>query len=256
MLDVLAAEWLKLRTARSTWYCLGVVVLIVGLMALLAWYAAGVWDGLPPERRARFGLASLPDLACWVAFLVMGVLGVLAITSEYSTGMIRATLTVTPRRRDVLLAKAGVVAALALVTGEATGFAAFAAGRLIIGDRPIHGQETHIARILTMGLVVMVFALLGFCAGAVLRSTAGSIVVVAGLWHVVPVLLHMLPAPWSGRVSSFMPGALVDEIAGTGGGLTMYGTMLPVAGALAVLAAYVAVPIGAALIVVARRDVP
>ncbi|MCO6004944.1 ABC transporter permease [Actinoallomurus purpureus] len=256
MTDTLAAEWLKLRTARSTWYCLGGVALIVGLMALLAWYSAGAWDGLPPARRAAFALTPLPDLACWVANLVMGVLGVLAITSEYSTGMLRATLMVVPRRRTVLAAKAGVVGAVALVTGEAAGFATLAAGRLIIGDRPIQGQETHVGRIVTMGVLVMVFALIGLGVGTLLRSTAGAIVVVAGLWHIVPVLLQLLPEPWHDRIGSLMPGALVDEIAGTGGQHTIYGTGLPPAAAVMVMAAYIAVPLGAAGIALARRDVP
>lgn len=254
MIDVLASEWLKIRTARSTWYCLGVVALIVGLMAALAGYAAGVWDGLPPERRATFELGSLPELACWVSYLVMGVLGVLAITPEYSTGMIHATFTAVPRRRVVLLAKAVIVAAVALAAGQTAGFASFAASRLIIGDRPIHGPETHLTKILTTGLLVMVFALIGLGVGALLRSTAGAIVVVAVLWHVVPIILQTLPAPWHDRLTSLLPVTLPDEIAGTGGQHSIYGTMLPPAAAFAVMAAYVAVPLGAAAIVIARRD--
>ncbi|MCO5969614.1 ABC transporter permease [Actinoallomurus soli] len=256
MTDAFAAEWLKLRTARSTWYCLGVVALIAGLMALPAWYSARLWDGLPPARRASMEVSSLPEQACWAAYLVMGVLGVLAITSEYSTGMIRATLTAVPRRRTALVAKAGVVAVVALAAGEATGFTVLAAARLIIGDRPIHGQETHLGRILMSGVVVMVFALVGLSVGALLRSTAGAIVVVAGLWHIVPVLVHLLPAPWSDRFGSLMPAALVEEIAGSGGQNSIYGAGLPPAAAVAVLVAYVVVPLGAAGIALERRDVP
>jgi ABC-2 type transport system permease protein len=256
MVDVLAAEWLKLRTARSTWYCLGVVALIVALMALLAWYTATAWDGLPPARRAAVALTSLPDLACWVAFLVMGVWGVLSITAEYSSGMIRATLTVVPRRRTVLAAKTGVVGAVALVIGEAAGFVTLGAGRLIIGDRPIRGTETHVGRVVMDGVLVMVFALIGLALGALLRSTAASIVIVALLWHILPVLLRLLPAPWGDRVGSLMPVALVDEIAGTGGQNTIYGKALPPAAAVMVLAAYVVVPLGAAAIALSRRDVP
>jgi ABC-2 type transport system permease protein len=256
MIDILAAEWLKLRTARSTWYCLGLMALTVVLMAALAWYAVGVWDGLPPQRRADFYLSSLPDLACWVAFLIMGVLGVLAITPEFSTGMIRATLTVVPRRRTLLAAKACVVAVVALVTGETSGFATLAAARLIVGDRPMHGQETDIARIVTAGVVVMVFALIGLGVGTLLRSTAGAIVVVVGLWHIGPVLLRLLPAPWAERIGSLMPAALVEEIAGSGGQNSIYGKGLPPAVAVMVLAAYVAVLLGAAAFALTRRDVP
>ncbi|GAA0354027.1 ABC transporter permease subunit [Actinoallomurus spadix] len=256
MTDALAAEWLKLRTARSTGYCLGVVALFIALMAVLAWYAAHLWDGLPPARRSSMELSSLPELACWVDYLVMGVLGVLAITSEYSSGMIRATLTVLPRRRTVLAAKAGVVAVVALAAGEVTGFTVLAAARLIVGDRPIHGQEPHVGRIVTAGVVVMVFALLGLSLGTLLRSTAGAIVVVAGLWHIVPVLVQLVPEPWGDRLGSLLPAALVEEIAGSGGQNSIYGKGLPPAAAVAVLVAYAVVPLGAAGIALARRDVP
>ena len=250
-----ASEWLKLRTVRSTYYCLGVVALTVVLTAALAWYAAGVWDHLSPARRAHFALSSLPDLTGWVACLVMGVLGVLTITSEYATGMIRVTLTAAPRRRELVTAKAVVIAGVALGTGQAAGFATLAAARLIIGDRPIHGQRTDIPMVLATGLSVMVFALIGFGLGAVLRSTAGAIVALVAVWHIVPLLLRALPAPWDGRIGSLMPGALAGELAGTGGRDSIYGAMLPPLGALALMAAYIAMSVGAAAISIGRRDV-
>lgn len=257
MIDVLAAEWLKLRTIRSTYHCLGAMAVVVGLMAALALYAAHFWDGLPPAQRAHFALAPLPDLACWVAYLVMGILGVLTITSEYATGMIAATLTAVPRRRRVLLAKAVVVGAVALAAGQAAGFGSFAASRLIIGGRPIQGQEAHPGQVVVLGVLVMVFALVGLAVGELLRSTAGAIAVLAGLWYGLPVLLQALPSPWDRRVGSVMPAALADEIAGTGGGgrHSIYGTSLPPVAALIVLVAYAVVPLGAAVLAMERRDV-
>jgi ABC-2 type transport system permease protein len=253
------AEWWKIRSVRSTYYVLGVVLGAVVVAALLAWYAGNSWDHATPERRGQFSLGPMSELVAWVAQMLLAVLGVLAITSEYSTGMIRTSLTAVPRRGRLLAAKAAVVAAVALVVGEAATFVAFFASRQIIGNRPMRFYTSSVASqlplLLALGLSVMVFALVGLGLGVVLRSTAGAIVTVAALWYLLPAVASFLPAPWNERLASLMLMSLPRELAGeqSAGVAQMHGVLSPW-GALAVLAGYVALPLGAAALALRRRD--
>jgi len=116
MIGVLASEWLKLRSVRSTCWLIGVAAAGVLLAALLAWSGARLWDGLPPARRAQMAPMPVEQVVLPLVQLCLAVLGVLAITAEYATGMIRTSLVVVPRRLALLGAKAPVVAATGLGT--------------------------------------------------------------------------------------------------------------------------------------------
>ncbi|MDP9867738.1 MULTISPECIES: ABC transporter permease [Streptosporangium] len=255
MTDVLAAEWLKLRSVRSTWYVLGLVALAVPVAAFLALQGVNGWDGLPPERRTRFQAPPVEQVLLPLVQLCMGVLAVLSITSEYATGTIRASLAAVPRRRRVLAGKAVVVAGISLLGGLLFLAGAFAAGRAVVGDRPLSPgyvtpPEAEIPMLLASGLSVAVVALVGLGLGAVLRSAAGAIVTVSALLFVLPVVAALLPAPWGGRAGSVLlpdlAGQLVDHPSAVGD--------LPPLGALAVLAAYVVAALGAGAAVLTRRD--
>lgn len=255
MTDVLASEWLKLRSVRSTWYILGLVALAVPLVAFLTLQGVNGWDGLPPGRRARFQAPPMEQVLLPLVQLCMGVLAVLAIASEYATGMIRASLAAVPRRRTVLGGKAVITAGIALLGGLLFLFGAFAVSRAIVADRPMSPgyttpPEAEVPMLLASGLSVAVVALVGLGLGAVTRSAAGAIVAVSGLLFVLPVLAGLLPGPWSGRVGSVLPtnlaGQLVDHPSAVGD--------LPPLGALGVLVAYAVAALGAGTAVLARRD--
>ncbi|MGI5153699.1 ABC transporter permease [Microbispora sp. CA-102843] len=259
MIDALAAEWLKLRTLRSTSVVLGVIGVVVGLMALLAWYAVHLWEDLPPDQRDHLEVSSLPEVTHMLASLCLAVLGVLAFSGEYGTGMIRATFTVLPSRGRVLAAKTGVVAVVAFCTGLAAVLATYAAGRLVIGDRPIRGQSAEalsgqMPLFLAMSLSIAMFALLGLCLTAITRSAVAAIAVLVAVWYVLPIVGYNLPAPWDERIGSILPGALAGQLAGTGNPQSVGGALLSPLAALAVMAAYVAVPYGVAAVLLARRD--
>lgn len=258
MVEAVAAEWRKLRSVRSTYWVLSVTAAFTGLVLLLAVQMAHVWDGLPAEDRAKYLLRPLQELSAWAASLSLAVLGVLCITSEYRTGMIRTTLTACPRRRTLLLAKATVVGTVALAAGEAVTVGSFLGTRAVIGDRPFPDQQASIAHdlpgFLIAGTVVPVFALLGLSLGVLLRSTAGSLVSVVFLWHVLPLLVFHLPAPWNERIASFMPGGLPHQITGLSADDSIYGDLLPPGAATAVLIAYALVPLSLAAFVLIRRD--
>lgn len=104
MTDVLGAEWLKIRTARWARYILAVMVLFVCLMGLLAWFFIATWDRQSPDVQAHSSLGSLTDLTAWLASVCMAIFGMLSITSEYSSGMIRTTFVAVPQRLKLLAA--------------------------------------------------------------------------------------------------------------------------------------------------------
>jgi ABC-2 type transport system permease protein len=257
-MNIVAAEWRKARTTWVTTLVLAVIVGFVGLMCLLAWYAAATWDSLPPEGRERFAVSPLPDLTLWIVQLCLAVYGVLAITAEHRSGMIRTTFTVTPNRWAVLGAKVVVVGGIALVTTAVAVFGTSLLGRLIIGDRPIPGQpplgEDQTVVLLCMTASGVMFALFGLGIGAVLRSAAGAIAILVALWHILPLVAHNLPDPWSGRLGSVMLGALPGQLAGAGNDNSIYGALLSPAVAAVVMVLYAAVPLGLAGLAL-RRDV-
>lgn len=258
MIDTMAAEWLKLRSVRSTYILIGVVAAGAGAGLLLDWYGVRVWDGMAPDQRAHFALSDVAEVVAWVAQLCLALLGVLAVSGEYSSGMIRTTLTVVPRRATVLAAKASVVAAVALATGLAIPFLTYLLGRGIIGGRPIRGSSTatsdEVRLLLASGLLIAVFALVGLALAVVLRSAAGAIVTVVGLWYLLPIVALNLPAPWADRLTSVMLINLARELAGGKfEGATPLGLLSPAGAGITVLL-YVALPLAAATYLIRRRD--
>ncbi|GAA4395315.1 hypothetical protein GCM10023088_76890 [Actinomadura verrucosospora] len=253
-----AAEWRKLRSIRSTYWVLAATAAFTGFTVLLAVQMAHVWDGLAADRRDDLLLRPLQELSVWAASLCLAVLGALSVTSEYRTGMIRTTLTVLPRRSALPAAKAAVVGTVALVAGEAATVGSFLGTRLVIGDRPFPDQHASVAHdlpgFLIEGAAVPVFALLGLSLGVLLRSTAGTLVSVVFLWHVLPLLAFHLPRPWSERVGSVMPGGLPAQMAGLSADNSVYGDLLSPGAATGLLLAYALVPLGLAALVLARRD--
>jgi ABC-type transport system involved in multi-copper enzyme maturation permease subunit len=258
MIDAIAAEWIKLRSVRSTYILAGVVLAGVGPAVLLAFYAARAWDGASAEQRTHFALSDLPELIGWVGQLCMALLGVLAVTTEHGSGMIRTTFSVLPQRVTVLAGKAVVVGATALAVGIGVPMVTLAVTRPIIGDRPIRGSSTplpdELRLLLASGLLIAVFALLGLGLGAMIRSTAGAIVTVVALWYLLPIVALNLPSPWDDRMTSVMLLNLARQLAGGHYESSTPPGLLSPAGALVTMAAYVAVPLAISALLIRRRD--
>lgn len=253
-----AAEWRKLRSVRSTYGVLGTAVAFSLFVVLLAAQLARTWDGLGADDRAQVAIRPVLELAGWVGGLCLAVLGVLSVTSEYRTGMVRLSLTAVPGRGRFLAAKALVVGAVGLVAGQVTTVGVFLASRPAVGDRPIADQRAAVVEELpgfaVSGTSVAVFALLGLGLGVLLRSAAGAITGVVLVWHVLPTAVFQLPAPWDERVGSVMLSGLPAQISGRGAEPSIYGHLLPPVAASAVLAAYALVPLAAGALVLRRRD--
>ena len=252
MIDVLASEWIKSRSVRSTAAILAACAAIVAVGAVLTALMVRDWDGSPPDVRANFANADTSVIVLPLAQFCLAALSALVITSEYGSGMIRTSLVAVPRRRTVFAAKALVVAAVTLVVGQAVAFAAFATGRLIVGDRPPPlGFSTSAADALPgtvgAGMSITAVALVALGIGAVLRSTAGALMVIGALLFVLPMLAPLLPEPWDDRAAAAMVPSLAFEVTGgSGAAISLSEALVAVAYVVAALAA------GAAAIT--RRD--
>ncbi|MGW1976953.1 ABC transporter permease [Streptomyces sp. NPDC001889] len=257
--DVFAAEWLKLRTVRSTAHLLGTVAVAVALACVLAASIAGTWDGLSGAEREGVALSPLEPLVAVVAQIALAVLGTLTITSEYATGMIRTTVVAVPGRVRLLGAKAGVVGVTGLAAGLAGVFTTSWLTRAIVGDRPVpffSDESSHTPGLLfALSASVMALALLGLGLGALLRSTTGAVVTVVVLLYVGPLLTQHLPGPWGDRVTSLLPGSLPGQLAGTGNDDSVYGAVLPPWAAAAVLCLYALLPLAVAAVRMRGRDI-
>ncbi|HZR48316.1 MAG TPA: hypothetical protein VFB06_02245 [Streptosporangiaceae bacterium] len=249
-MNVVAAEWIKLRGVRSTYWTLLIAAgTAIGLSIVLAYAFATPQPkaGQTPPDPLLAGFASLE-----YAVLAVGVLGALTVTSEYSTGLIRTTLAAVPHRGALLAAKAAVVAAVTLVIGELAAWVSFFADQAILNGhhRGVSLSQPGVAgAVLADGLLLCVCALLGLGLGALIRHTAGAVAAVAGVMY-LPALLQALPAPWSDRFSRFTLITAAEQVTRHQPSLTEFAPAI----SLVVLLAWPAAALAAAAVVLTRRD--
>jgi ABC-2 type transport system permease protein len=250
------AEWAKLRTTR--WPRRNVILgAVLGLgVAVLVAFAVGVsYDDLTAAERADHDPTGPALAGAIVPGLFLTVVGVKAITTEYASGMIRLTLTATPRRGRVLAAKALAVASLAWAATAVAMAAMVLATQVILGayDAPgIQLGDADALRAVGMTwLLAPLLPILGFAAGVLCRGTAAALVSVLAL-ALAPSVLGMLPGWWQRNVLSLFPGPASDSL--TVGHIEPSDVYLhPVAAAL-VVAAWLAASLALARVVFARRD--
>jgi ABC-2 type transport system permease protein len=246
--DVLTSEWTKLRSTRSTyWTLLVAVVTPIVFSALVAVTLVNAGRHGPPLDPLLPGLLSQE-----YAVLAVGVLGVLAFSTEYSTGLIRTTFAAVPRRRAVLAAKAAVIGALTLVAGEVVAFASFALVQAVLSG---HHLGVSLSRpgvpgaVLADGLLLFVVATMGLGLGAIVRHTAGGIAALVGLIF-LPAILGVLPAPWGARIGRFTLLDAVRQVTALHPATDLFTPAL----SLLVLLAWPALTLLAAALLITRRD--
>ena len=200
-------EWLKLRSVRSTWWTLLVFsVGMIGLAVLVMIHQH--WATMSAADRASFDPTNDSYAGLAIGQLALGVLGVLAVTSEFSSGMIRATFAAAPRRPLVLAAKAAIVAAVTLVAGEILAFVAFGVGEAVLKSPAPHaslGQPGVLRAVLMAGAYPALIALIGLGLGALIRHTAGAISALVGVLFVLPLILVPLGTSIQNAAGQFMP---------------------------------------------------
>jgi len=204
---VLHAEWIKLRSLRSTYVTmLCAIALGTGLGFLDTTSVAHHWASMSAQDRAAFDPVGDSFTGLVFAQLAFGVLGVLAISTEYGTGMIRTTLAATPRRGTLFTAKALVLGAVALVLGEVFAFGTFLLGQAMLaaGHLDVSLTDPGVLRaVASAGLYLWVVAMVGYGVGALVRHTAGAIAVMFG------IIFLAWPAARALESWSYLPDKLV-----------------------------------------------
>lgn len=204
---VLRSEWIKLWTLRSTWFTLlAAVVGMVGIGYLVSYGGRRHYASMGLVERLTFDPTMHSLFGVYLAQLAIGVLGVLVITGEYATGMIRATLAAVPARLPVLWAKLAVFGSVALVLMLVGSFAAFLGGQKLLHPYGTTLSQPHVLRaVIGVALYLTVVALLAIGLGFLLRNTAGGIATLFGLLLVLPVLIRAFPSSWQDHVSPYLP---------------------------------------------------
>ena len=274
---VMNSEWIKFRSLRSTWWSIGAALLVsIGLGILfsdLRGHDIAQHGGFEPDQTA------LSLRGFYLAQLAVGVLGVLFVTGEYSTGMIRATLSAVPKRVPVWVAKTAIFAGVIFVITLVAAFIAFVGGQAVLSGYRIHagyifgsngaiigltqsgsgGWHTlgvplshpgSVRAIFGAALYMVGVGLLGLGCGFAVRNAGGAIAAVFGLILVLPLLAQALPSSLQQHIMKYLP-----LLAGTAGMNTVNegGQLSPWAG-LGVFALYVVAALAVGLVVLRRRD--
>ncbi|GAA1992597.1 ABC transporter permease subunit [Catenulispora subtropica] len=191
---MIKSEWIKLWSVRSSWWALYVAA--VGMIGIAAAYSLTIRTYQATPTQALQGAA--------FGQLAFGVLGVLAVSTEYSTGLIRTTFATVPRRRVVIAAKCGVLLAVLLVVGQVVAFAAFFTAQLLLGHRGVHfslGDRDMLISVLGSGCYMAFIGMFGFCVGVLLQKTTAA---VATFFGVVFVAMGVIP--------NLMPGSIKADV--------------------------------------------
>jgi ABC-2 type transport system permease protein len=249
---VIRSEWIKFSTLRSTWITLILsMVGTIGIGALASWGTNSRWSHMDAGEIAHFSAVTRSLFGVELAQLAVVVLGVLIITGEYATGMIRATLSAAPKRWPVLWGKLTVVSAVMFATSLIAAVVAFFVGQALLSSHGVGISSPHAVRaIVGAALYLTVIGVLAMGIGFAVRSTAGGIASAFGLLLVLPGLGNALPASWQPHLLPYLP---------SNAGSVIY-TLHPDSGSLGpwtglfVMCLWAAAAVGAGAFRLMRRD--
>jgi ABC-2 type transport system permease protein len=256
----LRSEFTKIRSVRSTrWTLLAMIVLTVGLGAI-ATYGQSKAHRAPYFDPTAWSLGGV-----WLTALLIGVVGTLVITSEYSTGMIRTSLTALPQRGLLLAAKITVLAAVVFVTGLIASLAAFFAGQAIMSSHHISTTIGHLGvvrAIIGAALYLTVAALLALGIGLLIRHTAAALATAVAVLFLLPIAGSLLPHELQDHVDKWLPTAAGAQIwtvnhaphLNSASPIGASGPMLSPGTGFAVFCGYAAIVLAAGLLVFRKRD--
>jgi ABC-2 type transport system permease protein len=248
--NVVRSEWTKVRSLRSSYVCAGLVTLAmlglaIGLSARWAHQRGPVPDW--------FDAVNISLSGTYIAQVIVGTFGVMAISSEHTTGMIRATFAAVPQRRAVLAAKVLVVGVLTLAIGELLSFSSFVVGQAVMSHKGIGvslSDPGALRSAFGAGLFLALAALLGLGIGAIIRHTAGAISLFFGVMFALDPIVDLLPTSWRNDLINYLPVNAGTQIFTT---VDVKGSLAPWNG-LAVFALYAAVALLAGFLIIDVRD--
>jgi len=251
---VTRSEWTKLWSLRSTRWSLFVACLaMAGLGPLIAAVSMAHWNQLGEFQRLTFNPLERAMGGYRLAQLAIGVLGVMVISGEYSTGMIRSSLMAVPKRLPVLWAKLLVFSGVAFVLMLITALISFFASNAIFTEHHVNQtlSSPHALRVFAGSVLFMsVTGVLCTALGTIIRSTAGSISAYVGLMFVLPGISDILPSSLSNTINPYLPSVAGTEIASTFHGPHTFSAW----GGFALFCGYTLVAVAVAALLLKRRD--
>jgi ABC-2 type transport system permease protein len=248
----LRSELTKIVSVRSTYW-----TLLAQVLASIGWAVAncagvashGIGSDFNAAEASLTGQVALGEL-------IIVVLGALVITSEYSTGMIRTSLAVMPRRGVLYAAKAMVFAAVTFTLSLITSFTSFFVGQAILSSKHYNTTLTQpdvLRAVLLSAAIVSVFGLLAYGAGALIRHSAGAITSILGVIFLIPALAQALPNAWYADLARWLPGGgALSPIARSAPPLSLH--LFSAWGEFAVFSGYAAVLLALGAWAFIRRD--
>ncbi len=254
-LRVIASEWTKLWSLRSTrWSMFTALLLTVGFSSLFAVITSSHWGSMRPSERADRHPLDIALRPLLFAQLAIGVLGVLVITGEYSTGMIRSSIAAVPKRLPVLWAKVAVFAAATLALMLPAVLAAFFASQAIVGRHDIlqisFGAPGVARAVIGGALYLTVVGIFALALGAITRNTAAGISSFVAIFFVIPPIMDILPSSWNNAISPYLPSNAGGDVFALH---PSSGNLSPWVG-FAVFVAYTAAALAIAAGLLLRRD--
>jgi ABC-type transport system involved in multi-copper enzyme maturation permease subunit len=264
--DLLAAEWIKMRSLRSTYWVLALSAVVAIAINVNAVHSDLPYidqphppvPGLPPYNYDPL-FHGLGSIAADVMALAAASFGAITVFGEYTTGMIRTTFAAVPDRRSVITAKVALVAAITLALGVIVSVTSFFTINAMLTSRHV-GLSIHdpgcLRAVAAYALVVPVCALLGMAFGAVLRHATASIVAVVGVLFILPMLFGGERYRFLKEIGNHLPLAAQARLALNPDSYTTLGEYpATITGSWTALAAWALVSVAVAVIVVRRRDV-
>ncbi|MFV0127733.1 ABC transporter permease [Streptomyces sp. HMX112] len=252
---VLRSEWTKIRTVSSTvWTLASALVVTVALSAALCALTRATFDDLPPLERATFDPTLISFSGMVLGQLAMVVFGVLVVGTEYSSGMIRASLAAVPRRATFLFAKILVAGVLALVVGLATSFLSFFLGQALLGEYATGiGADNVLRAVIGGGLYMGLIAVFSMGVAAMLRSTVLSLGILVPFFFLISQILSAVPK--AREVARYFPdqagSAIMQVVPGAmNSGTDPYGPW----GGMGIMLLWVAAALAGGYAVLRRRD--
>ncbi|KUF13631.1 ABC transporter permease [Streptomyces silvensis] len=259
--DLLAAEWLKLWSLRSTpWAYLIAALAVVGLNVGQAYDTYRYWTTRNTADKARFVHDGIPLAEAFTAdaasilMLAAGAVGAVTVVGEYATGLIRTTFAAVPDRRAVLAAKAAVLAGVTTVLGALIAGVSFFATQAILSGRDIGVSVGHpgaLRVIVASALLMPVSALVGMAVGALLRQPGTTMVATFATLLVLPLLVSQ-DRYWSALLAHALPYAAWQRLTGAGSQAVAYPWTQ--GGAWTVYAAWALGAVAVTVFTVGRRD--
>jgi ABC-type transport system involved in multi-copper enzyme maturation permease subunit len=206
---VLVSEFTKFRSLRSTmWTLLTAVVLMIGIGALFSAVTASQYHTFSPADKAAFNPISTSLAGVTFAVVAFGVLGVLMMSGEYTTGMVRSSLTAVPRRLPVLWGKLAVFAGMIFSISLVASLISFFLGQALLSSHHLGmsiAAPGALRSVIGAALYITVAGLIGVTLGGLFRNTAAGIATFAGVFFVLPPLAGLLPASVSNHLTQYLP---------------------------------------------------